>query len=135
MFVWTVLLKLLLSVHTSTDFTQTQLSHSVDVNTGALDIFIFLPPGLDCNLMDITICLKSQYICYYQLYFSLMYHTFGLLHNLTAPPLIGPLPVRFTSPENGQITGLTTTTVPGAHLSTGAAPPMFDPRGGEMGKG
>lgn len=32
--------------------------------------------------------------------------TSGLSRNLTAPPLIGPPTVRFTSPEDGHITGL-----------------------------
>ncbi|KAK5891252.1 hypothetical protein CgunFtcFv8_018526 [Champsocephalus gunnari] len=62
-----------------------------------------------------------------------MHRASGLLHNLTASPLIVLLTVRLTSPEDGHITGLCYPVPPRPHLSTGAAPPLSDPKGGEEG--
>lgn len=67
----------------------------------------------------------------------------GQVHNLTAPSLIGLLTVSLASPEDGHITGVSNKsppsllppTPPGAHLSTGTAPPMFDLRGAGRGEG
>lgn len=59
----------------------------------------------------------------------------GLLHNLTAPPLIGPLTVRFTSPEDGRITGLHYHHLPQGSLVSRSSTSNVWPQGSKEGRG
>lgn len=73
---------------------------------------------------------------YNHTYYPLLMHcSSGLLHNLTAPPLIGPLTVRLTSPEDGHITRLRYHHLPQGSLVNGLSTPNVGPQGSRQGRG